>query len=481
MPAGPEIVELPTPSDTFRKLVGECVEWAPLVTSPPRPAPAQLAQRLPECAQLRQAASLCRYAVVADERLRPEVARLGFSDVRLLGSDPTVVPRGPRAPSVVIAGPADSSYSLAVVNRRLADALRREMGWHVGMAPRTGPDATPYEPNNDFLLLHPEVRARICDARRMGTPDVAIGNSWPPPFHAMAARTRWLYFYWEESRIPDEVMDGVRALDGVLAPSSFVRDTLRANGYSGAAPVVGTGVVAPRSAVRAPLRRRRRHDAVFTFLHVSSGLARKGLDVLLDGYGRAFSASDPVELLLRVAPEHRIEEQVLAFAQSRKDAPHVVLETRDLPQPLYYALFERSHCFVSATRGEGFGLPAAEAMLFGVPVIITGSGGQSDFCTDETAWLVDHTMEAAKTHFALEGSLWAEPDPEHLSSLMRRAFDQADGADVRAMTARAADLIRTDYSWAAVARRVARAVAPEAFPQGPPASETPPMGDSHGR
>jgi glycosyltransferase involved in cell wall biosynthesis len=466
MPGAPDVVELPTSEDAFRNLVTGCTAWVPLITHSPRSSPTTLATDMREHAQLRQAASLCEHAVVTDEQLRSEVVRFGFEDVRLLGPEYPLSLGGPESPSLIVAGPADGSYSLAIVNREVADALRRETGWRVGLAPLTGAESTPYQPDDRFLTTHPEVRARICDARRIGTPDVVIGNSWPPPFYAMTATTRWLYFFWEESRVPDEVMEGILALDGVLAPSSFVRDTLRANGYTGAAPVVGTGVVAPLSAVRAPLRRRRRHSPLFTFLHVSSGQARKGLDVLLDAYGRAFSASDPVQLVLRVAPEHQIEQQVLEFLRSRGDAPRVVLETRDLPRPLYYSLFERSHCFVSATRGEGFGLPAAEAMLFGLPVIITGFGGQSDFCTDETAWLIDYALQPAKTHFGLEGSLWAEPDPEHLASLMHRAFDRPDGLDVRAMTARAADLIRADYSWKAVARRVARAVAPEAFPAG---------------
>jgi len=70
---------------------------------------------------------------------------------------------------------------------------------------------------------------------------------------------------------------------------------------------------------------------------------------------------------------------------------------------------------VAPSFGEGFGLPMAEAMLLELPVLTTGYGGQSDFCTTQTSWLIDFTFQKAKTHINLENSLWAVPK---LSSLI---------------------------------------------------------------
>ena len=77
----------------------------------------------------------------------------------------------------------------------------------------------------------------------------------------------------------------------------------------------------------------------------------------------------------------------------------------DLDYGYIINLYKRCHALVAPSRGEGFGLPMAEAMLFDLPVITTGYGGQSDFCTDETAWLIDYSFAYAKTHMKLSDSI----------------------------------------------------------------------------
>jgi glycosyltransferase involved in cell wall biosynthesis len=44
--------------------------------------------------------------------------------------------------------------------------------------------------------------------------------------------------------------------------------------------------------------------------------------------------------------------------------------------------YGRCDIFVFSSRGEGFGLPALEAMAVGCPVITTDSGGVRQFATD---------------------------------------------------------------------------------------------------
>ena len=43
-------------------------------------------------------------------------------------------------------------------------------------------------------------------------------------------------------------------------------------------------------------------------------------------------------------------------------------------------LFRDADVMVLPTRGEGYNLPALEAMAAGLPLIVTGHGGHRDFC-----------------------------------------------------------------------------------------------------
>ena len=65
---------------------------------------------------------------------------------------------------------------------------------------------------------------------------------------------------------------------------------------------------------------------------------------------------------------------------------------------------------VAPSRGEGFGLPLAEAMFSGLPVVATGYGGHMDFCDADNTYLVDYSFARAETHFGLPNSMWAEPE-----------------------------------------------------------------------
>ena len=352
-----------------------------------------------------------------------------------------------------VEGPYDSSYSLAIVNRELARGLSRA-GEDVALSARDGPGAL--IPDGGFLRANPDVLAMMMRDQDAGSTEVVLRNQFPPTVWDMQGVVRVLGNYaWEESGFPAAWVNAFNAsLDLVTVTSRFVAKVLRDNGVSVPIAVVGNGV---DQAVEAPALPR---AGRFGFLHVSSGFPRKGTDVLLAAWGAAFGAGDAVELVIKTFPNvhNRIGEEVAAFRAGHKGAAPIRLIDADVSDAAMGALYGAADAVVCPSRGEGFGLPLAEAMALGKAVITTGFGGQTDFCTEATAWLCDYRFAPARTHLGVYDSVWVEPDAGSLAGVMRAVVEAAPGERAgRAGAGRA--LVLGRHGWDHVAARTRGAVA----------------------
>ena len=397
----------------------------------------------------------CRLEAFSNHRLREQLrAALSRADIHPRLS--TAVEPTPSAPQWQVEGPFETSYSLAIVNRELAAALERSEPGSTALFATEGPGD--YLPKASDLANLPELEplwrrgGKGAGARRV------IRNLYPPRVHDARAVTSVLDFAWEESLVPREWVGSFNHhLDLIAAPSRFVKKALLDSGVETPIAVVGNGVdhVARIAAdpVRRPLGRG------FRFLHVSSAFPRKGVDVLLRAYAEAFSSADDVTLVLKTFPNihNTVAKQLTELRQSNPRCPDVVLIDEDLPSGQLLDLYKQCQAFVAPSRGEGFGLPLAEAMWFDLPVITTEAGGQSDFCTEETSWLVSCRATPAQTHLSSHDSLWFEPDVGSLASALRTVHG-ATAAQRQAKTARARALVTREYSWDAVAQRLKHAV-----------------------
>ena len=364
-------------------------------------------------------------------------------------------PSGPL--DVRVEGPFDTSYSLAIVNRELAKALDRA-GCRVGLhATEGGGD---YPPDPGFLRADPEAARLEAANREQPQADVVLRNCFPPRTDAMAAPTAVIANYaWEESGFPRERAAAFsRDLNLITVTSRYVAKVLANNGVQTPIAVVGNGVDHLR---RVPPRRPGDDlgNAGFTFLHVSSCFPRKGVDALLDAWARAFGPGDDVALVIKTFPNphNDIEAQLAELRRRHPAHAPVVLINRDLPEAELAGLYAVADAFVAPSRGEGFGLPMAEAALFDLPVITTAHGGQRDICTPETAWLVAYRFERARTHLGLSDSVWAEPDPDDLVRRLRAVRD-ADAETRRRAAAKLRRRVTATFTWDAVAARTRAAL-----------------------
>lgn len=363
-----------------------------------------------------------------------------------------------------IEGPFDSSYSLALVNRELARALR-DAGNSVALRATEGPG--PIEADRQFLDANPDCAQMHALHSQDATHVLRL--LYPPRVTDMHGDLNVMSCYgWEESCLPEHYCnDFNQHLHLITSMSSWVTRTLHDNGVTTPVTTVGLGadhiLRSPIEAKALPAMASLKKPCL-KLLHISSCFPRKGVDVLLKAYGAAFTAYDAVVLIIKTFPNphHDIEQQLADWRRTHPNPPRIELINADLPEGAIRALYTLADVLVAPSRGEGFGLPMAEAMLHQCPVITTGHGGQRDFCTPETAWLIDYSYSRADSHFQTGPSVWAEPSAEHLSELLM-AFHQAwhNGRLsqlTEQRTAAAEALIKQRYLWRHVAEASKQAI-----------------------
>jgi len=376
-------------------------------------------------------------------------------------------------------GPFDSNYSLAIVNRELALALAAEAGDEgKSVALFAAEGGGNYSPDLDFVASQPQLQELYQQSQQHSGFQVKnlLRLMYPLRLTGMRGVTNIASCYgWEESRLPESTVRHINFHSHLVTTmSSWVSKTLVDNGVTAPVATVGIGAdhilrVTPDPFLLPYL------GSGLRFLHISSCFPRKGVDVLLASYGRAFTAAEDVTLVIKTFanPHHCIESTVARWRQQHPNPPAVVIINQDMPDAALRALYQHCHVLVAPSRGEGFGLPLAEAMLHEMPVVTTGYGGQMDFCSDQTAWLVDYSFAPARSHMELNESLWVEPNETQLADLLSSfysAWQEERMQDmIAAKTCAAKALIESEYSWRQVAKKLITALAwQDQLPPRPP-------------
>jgi glycosyltransferase involved in cell wall biosynthesis len=131
----------------------------------------------------------------------------------------------------------------------------------------------------------------------------------------------------------------------------------------------------------------------------------------------------------------------------------ILLNQRIAPAQ-FGVLYRSADCFVLPTRGEGWGMPALEAMASGLPVISTGWGAQSEFLNEDVGYPIRlQGMSPAVTRSPYyAGTQWAEPDLDHLTELMRYVYENPEQA--QATGHRAAQAVQEQWTWAHATEKI---------------------------
>lgn len=167
----------------------------------------------------------------------------------------------------------------------------------------------------------------------------------------------------------------------------------------------------------------------YKFFNIGKIEKRKGHDVLVDIFNKAFEKDDNVELVISWNNPFLTEEQHKEW-ESKYKTSKLGDKIQFIPRihrNQMNMLYNTIDCGIFPTRAEGCGLPLMELLACGKPLITTNYSAHTDFCTSQNAMLVDiDGMEVCSdgVWFHGEGE-WArldEPQIDQFVEYMRKCY-----------------------------------------------------------
>ncbi|MGQ0743369.1 MAG: glycosyltransferase [Acidimicrobiales bacterium] len=272
-------------------------------------------------------------------------------------------------------------------------------------------------------------------------------------FGSVKGRHRVGWTMLEVSGLPRSWVAGANQMDEVWVPASFNLETFANSGVRTPMRVMPLGVDVD---YYHPEIRSFRPSERFTFLSVFEWGERKAPEILLRAFAEEFKSSEDVMLLLSVFNRDPSVDVAAEMAKLNLGncPPVMVMVNAEFDDAQMGSLYRSADCFVLPTRGEGWGMPVAEAMACGLPTIATVWSGPADFLDDSVGFPLEvgAMVPAVARCPYYDGFQWAEPSFEHLRFLMRQVFDDADAARAKGLAA--AERMATRYTWEHAAARV---------------------------
>jgi glycosyltransferase involved in cell wall biosynthesis len=244
---------------------------------------------------------------------------------------------------------------------------------------------------------------------------IVLHNTIGPLFHPLPRSFNIALPHHEWSRYPKGWVDTLNRFDEVWATSDFVVEIMRESGVT--APILFMPPALDADTI--PQKTDWKAGAPFRFYSCGEAHFRKGFHLLMEGFMEAFPKPGAARLVIKTSAS-------LKWTPPRED---IQIVTQWITRDDLLADYKNHDAYVSASLGEGLGLPLAEAALAGLPVAANFWGGHESLLVEGGFFkmessVVDQFFCSDPSYFA-KGQQCALSTPQMIAAALRRVYESA--------------------------------------------------------
>lgn len=290
--------------------------------------------------------------------------------------------------------------------------------------------------------------SRLDDGPETVSP-VALWLSTPP------SAKRWyvgqhasILTMWESTQMPAGFREGIENFDRIFVPSD--QNVELFSQYHPDVRKVPLGI----DPVAWGYKERHAVDRDFNFITAGYG-PRKNVKEVSEAFQIAFPGGRPIGS----GPVPHL------YCRSRDNVggPNVHLISSAITEEEEISLYAQAHCYVSGSRGEGWGLMPLQAIAQGCPTILADAHGHHEFAHLGIGIGWDPISAAGATFWG-DGGEWWEPKIDEMVEAMRYVYENHEQAFKNAASSSQAAL--ATYTWDNCAQELIFNL-PEMFNDGP--------------
>ena len=255
---------------------------------------------------------------------------------------------------------------------------------------------------------------------------------------------------WESSEQPQWFIDKLKFFAGLFVASEWQKACSVAQGIPEEFIYVVPEGVDPE--IYKPANQSK--SDIFNFLVCGQWQPRKSTLEIIQSFLKAFPDNPNVRLYLSVDTlfpsdiYKSTEERLIANGISDDRIIPIHFEERDA----YVRRLQQTHCHVSCSRAEGWGLPIIESLAGGTPTIVCDYSGSTEYAKDAIKVPVKRMIKP----FGIYGGwkvpgMWGSPDYDHLIEVMKDVYENYSAHKAKALLT--SEYIRREFSWEKAAQK----------------------------